>query len=121
GTRAAMKSQHDVSAPEIRDFLKRLSHEEAACCVMLARHVAELSGAATPQVGVFHQSAMAITDISVRLSFLNRGQGWIVRRLKEMLPRVRCDALHADLQKMLKTHERHIDMANNLVKILAAN
>ena len=54
---------------------------------------------------------MAIADPGTRIGFLNRGQGWVVRRLQEMLPRVRDDRLHADLRAMLQSHEANIACA----------
>ena len=47
---------------------------------------------------------MAISDMAERLAFLNRGQAWVVRKLEGLLPKVRDDALHADLDAMLKSH-----------------
>jgi hypothetical protein len=115
GTKVALKSQNDGAAPEIVDFLKHLGRDEASCCAMLARHVTALGGEATAETGSFHTSAMAIADINARLAFVNRGQGWVVRRITEMLPRVRNDALHADLQDMLKTHRDNIAATNALL------
>jgi nitronate monooxygenase len=57
---------------------------------------------------------MAIEDLGARISFLNRGQGWVVRKLREMLPRVRDEALHRDLDEMLRSHVTNIDLANDL-------
>jgi Domain of unknown function (DUF6306) len=58
---------------------------------------------------------MTISDVAERIRFLNRGQGWVVRRLRQMLPRVRNDGLHADLSEMLRSHEANIALANNVV------
>ena len=54
---------------------------------------------------------MAIADPGERVIFLNRGQAWVVRKLREMLPRVRSDRLHADLSEMLRSHEANIALA----------
>ena len=32
---------------------------------------------------------MAIEDLAERIAFLNRGQGWVVRKLRELIPKVR--------------------------------
>jgi hypothetical protein len=37
-----------------------------------------------------------------RLAFLNRGQGWVVRKLEALLATVRDETLHAELTEMLK-------------------
>ena len=54
---------------------------------------------------------MAISDLGERIAFLNRGQGWVVRKLRELLPRVRDNSLHADLSEMLRSHEANIALA----------
>ena len=67
------------------------------------RHIKALGEAPSPRVGAFYGKAMAIADLAERITFLNRGEGWVVRKLREMLPRVRNDRLHADLTEMLRT------------------
>jgi nitronate monooxygenase len=59
-------------------------------------------------VGAFYDKAMAITDLTERMALLNRGQSWVVRKLRELLPRVRDESLRIDLQKMLESHEANI-------------
>lgn len=115
GTRVAMHSHRDDRSRNAAEFLKRLARDEAACCTMLARHVAALGGRVSSGVGNFYESAMSIADLDLRLAFINRGQGWVVRRLKEMLPKVKCDELHADLTEMLRTHEKNITTTNRLL------
>lgn len=111
GTKVATVSRSNT--PEtLNRFLRRLARDEARCCAMLTGHIVALGGVATTDVGSFYRAAMAIPDIRLRFGFINRGQGWVIRRLKEMLPRIRNDRLHADLSEMLRTHERNIDLAN---------
>lgn len=64
--------------------------------------------------GAFSDKAMMIADLDERIGFLNRGQGWVVRELREMLPRVRDDGLHAGLAEMLRSHEVNIARANDV-------
>ena len=45
---------------------------------------------------------MAIAELRERVAFINRGQGWVVKKLREMLPRVRDDELHTRLPGMLQ-------------------
>jgi hypothetical protein len=40
----------------------------------------------------------------------------VVRKLREMLPRVRDDRLHVDLSAMLRSHEVNIDLVNDAGK-----
>jgi Domain of unknown function (DUF6306) len=82
---------------------------------MLAQHLARLGAVPSIRVGDFHQKAMAIADLGERIAFLNRGQGWVVRKLREALPRVRDDRLHADLADMLRSHEANIALATEVL------
>lgn len=65
--------------------------------------------------GAFKDKALAIEALSDRIAFLNRGQGWVVRKFREMLPKVRDDALHSDLSEMLTSHEANIARANEVL------
>lgn len=79
---------------------------------MLFRQVKALGENPSSETGAFHGKAMAITDLNERIAFLNRGQGWVVKRLREILPRVRDSDLHADLTEMMISHEANIELAN---------
>jgi hypothetical protein len=39
---------------------------------------------------------------------------WVVRKLRELLPRVRDNSLHADLSEMLRSHEANIALATEV-------
>jgi len=85
--------------------------DEARWCAMLLRHIKALGETPSPKVGAFYGKAMAIADLGDRIVFLNRGQSWVVRKLREMLPRVRDNRLHSDLAEMLRSHEANIALA----------
>jgi nitronate monooxygenase len=62
------------------------------------------------KTGALHEQAMTIADIPERLAFLNRGQGWVARKLKMLLPTIRDETIHADLAVMLASHESDISL-----------
>jgi nitronate monooxygenase len=64
---------------------------------------------------------MAIEGFAPRLAFVNRGQGWVVRKLKALLPRVRDDGLYETLSLMLVAHERNIESASEALARRAAS
>src|SRR3954451_15927276 len=97
------------------DLWKGKRFSNARWCGMLLGHIKALGEAPSPRVGAFYGKAMAIEDLAERITFLNRGHGWVVRKLREMLPRVRNDRLHAVLAEMLRSHEANIALANNVV------
>ena len=41
----------------------------------------------------------------------NRGQSWVVRKLQALMPRVRDEVLHMDLQRMAERHGTNIKLA----------
>jgi hypothetical protein len=115
GAKVALDSAREVAAGPLADLLQHIRHDEARWCAMLMGQINRLGGEASPRIGAFHDKAMAIEDIEARLVFLNRGQGWVVRKLREMMPRVQDQALYADLAHMLSSHVANISLANGAV------
>jgi hypothetical protein len=105
-----------VDTGPLAELLRTIQRDEARWCAMLHRHVKALGGKPSPNIGAFYGKAMAVTDLRERIAFLNRGQSWVVRKLREMLPRIRNDRLHADLSEMLRSHEVNIVLANEVGK-----
>ena len=46
--------------------------------------------------------------LAERLAFLNRGQAWVIRRLREALPRIHHDLTYQELKTMLEVHEANV-------------
>jgi hypothetical protein len=115
GARVAFESARAAGSDRIAELLRTIQRDEARWCGMLLGHIEALGEAPSRQVGAFYGKAMAISDVAERIRFLNHGQGWVVRKLRQMLPRVRNDGLHADLSEMLGSHEANITVANDAV------
>jgi hypothetical protein len=79
---------------------------------MLHRQIKALGEKPSVETGAFYGKAMAIADLRERIAFLNRGQGWVVKKLRGILPRVHDRDLHADLSEMLQSHEANIELVN---------
>ena len=114
GARVTLESAHAAGSGPIAELMRTIQRDEAHWCAMLAHHIKALGATPSSTVGAFHGKAMAIQDLGERIIFLNRGQGWVGRKLGEMLPRVRGDQLHADLSEMLRSHEANIVLACEL-------
>jgi hypothetical protein len=112
GARVALESARQAAPGALADLLQDIRHDEARWCAMLLKQIERLGGTASPRMGAFHGKAMEIEDLKARLVFLNRGQGWVVRKLREMLPRVSDEALCVDLAHMLSSHVANITLAN---------
>jgi Domain of unknown function (DUF6306) len=116
GTGVALKSAEAAAGTPFVELLRDVHRDEARWCAMLLRQLKALGAPASPRIGAFQEKAMAIGGLPERLVFLNRGQGWVVRKLREMMPKVRADDLHRDLAEMLGSHETNIARTSELLK-----
>ena len=101
-------SKQAVNA-ESRAILREIAGDEARFCAMLIRHVGRLGGAPSRHTGAFHTKLAALESTHERLDLLDRGQGWVVRKLTEALPRISDTSLREDLKEMLDAHRRNIE------------
>jgi hypothetical protein len=114
GARVTLESARAAGTGPIAELMRTIQRDEARWCAMLLGHIKGLGEAPSPRVGAFYGKAMAIADLGERIAFLNRGQGWVARKLREMLPRVRDNRLHTDLSEMLRSHEANIALADDV-------
>jgi nitronate monooxygenase len=115
GTRVARESRDQcITAPE-RQLMTDIHGDEARWCKMLIEAIPRWGGEPSLKVGDFHQRAMAIADLDERLRFLNRGQGWVAKRLGEMIPRVADAALRTELVAMRENHDANIARVNRFL------
>jgi len=112
GARVTARTAAETSDAAMATLMKQVYADEARWCGMLLGWVRRLGGTPSERVGAFYEKAMAIAGIAERAAFINRGQGWVVRKLREILAKVRDDRLHADLADMLKAHEENIARVN---------
>lgn len=109
GARVAMESGRDIPPSALATLVQDIHQDEVRWCGMLMRTIGSMQGTASSATGAFWGKAMAIPDLEQRLSFLNRGQAWVVRRLQGLIPRVRDAQVQADLAAMLEAHTRNIE------------
>jgi hypothetical protein len=113
GAKVTLETARQAEQPAIVQLMHHIQHDEARWCAMLLQQIRTLGGAASPRVGAFYDKAMAIDDIAERIVFLNRGQGWVVRKLRELIPKVQDDQMSSELHHMLTSHEANITLANS--------
>lgn len=114
GAKVTMETANGAGHTPLGRLMREIQHDEAHWGGMLSGHLKRLGAEPSAKTGAFYDKAMAIADLGERTQFLNRGQGWVVKKLKEILPRVRDDALHADFAEMLRSHEDNIARANEV-------
>jgi hypothetical protein len=116
GTGVALRSADAASGTPFVGLLRDIHKDEARWCAMLLRQLKALGVPASTRIGAFQEKCLAIDPLPERIAFLNRGQGWVVKKLREMMPRVRDDALHRDLAEMLESHVTNIARANEALE-----
>lgn len=115
GARVAQGSRKTGSLAGYVQLMRDVRKDEAHWCAMLTRQIERLGGIPSRKTGAFLDKAMAIPAPLDRLAFLNRGQAWVVRKLEELMPRVRDGALHADLKDMADRHCANIRLAEDFL------
>ncbi len=115
GAKIARTMTADASGGLAGDVLKALAIDEARFCAMLTRHIKRLEADPSARTGTFREKVLALHGLGNRLRLLNRGQGWVVRKLKEALPRIHDEALYGDLANMLSVHETNISKCEDLL------
>ncbi len=116
GARVALESSKAKEPAGYSELMQHVRKDEAHWCAMLTRQIQLLCGTPSRKTGAFRGKAMAIPEPLDRLSFLNRGQAWVVRKLEKLMPRIRDDALHADLKDMAEKHRVNIDLADTFLE-----
>jgi nitronate monooxygenase len=110
GARVARETAAQIpSDSDWHGLVQEIQHDEVHWCGMLLKLIRALPGTPSAQTGAFHGKAMAIADLSERMTFLNRGQAWVVRRLQALIPRIADSATRAELQAMLDAHVSNIN------------
>jgi hypothetical protein len=116
GARATIRFVGESNDKALRTTLRKVAMDESRFCAMLARHVRALGGLPSAGTGVFYDRLVAIPEFPDRLALLNRGQGWVVRKLQDVLRCVRDDRLYDDLKTMLRDHEANIRRCNRYLE-----
>lgn len=109
GARVAMETARGMPPGALTTLVEDIHRDEVRWCSMLMRSIKALEGSSSSATGAFWGKAMAIVDVDQRLSFLNRGQAWVVRRLEALIPRVPDAQVRADLGQMLEAHRTNIE------------
>lgn len=122
GSRVCLRTAEAATDPASRLLVENIQRDEAHWCAVLTKAILTLGATPSSRIGAFYEKAMAISSLPERLAFLNRGQGWVIKRLRELTPKVQDQAIHRALSTMLASHERNVALVNaNLQSPPAAN
>lgn len=113
GARIGVRLVQAAEDPDATALAGTIRRDEARWCRMLADTLRRLGVEPSPRVGDFYDKVMTIEGFDARLALVNRGQAWVVRKLTDLLPKIRDDRLHADLRAMLEAHAGNIELTDN--------
>jgi nitronate monooxygenase len=94
--------------------IRAVQLDEARNCAVLIHLLLEAEAAPTAAVGGFYERGLVIASWRERLEFLNRGQGWVAKRLAAAIPRVP-ECARAALQEMHDSHVANIQSCETLL------
>jgi hypothetical protein len=116
GARITIRTAAETSTPGLAALMNDVHRDEAHWCAILLKWIAHLGGEPSPRVGEFYEKCLALPDLAERAAFINRGQGWVARKLRQTLPKISNGKMHADLSAMLHSHEDNIARTNAFLK-----
>ena len=111
--RLTLESARTESDDPIAEPMQTLQRDELRRRATLLGHINVLGGMPSLKIDSFYEDAMAIVDLNGRITSLNRHRGRMVGKLRQILPRVRNDRLHADLTELLRSLEPDIPLVKN--------
>lgn len=108
GAKTLLHIAKDAKRSDTASMAKAIHKDEARWCATLIEAIRNLDGEPSTKTGQFYEKVMALSGESTRLALVNRGQGWVVKKLRDVLPKI-ADAQLADkLSVMLTSHEENI-------------
>jgi len=107
GAKVAGESLRQTSDPKQRDLLQQVLKGEGDSCRHLLTCLRHLGLEPNRETGAFYAKAMAIESLEERLLFVDKGQQWVIRKLREYLPGCEDALIRSELEQMLKIHEEN--------------
>jgi len=109
GRRLASAVAESADDPKLAQLVAIHSEEDAHWVVVLSRHIQRLGGSAD----LLESKSLKPDDLSKCAIDIHRLRSRLVVRLEALVPRVRDDALHADLVEMALKDRASIARAEN--------
>lgn len=105
GARVATESLEQCDDPAQRALLEQIRQGEVESCKLVLNCLKHLGLEPNRETGAFYGKAMAIESLDERLPFVDKGQQWVIRKLREYLPGCEDELIRGELEKMLHIHE----------------
>lgn len=101
---------------KLATVLQDVAKDEARYCAMLTKHIVRLGGTPNTVTGLFYDKLRDAPSLARKLDLLDRGQGWVVRKLREAISKIDDPMLYTDLVEMADTHDRNIALCKTFAQ-----
>jgi len=108
----------EAPSAETQKLFEGVRNDEAWACAGLVRSIKTLGGVASEKKGDFAEKVMNEPTLADRLRFLNRGQGWVVKRLDAFVGDTLPESVSEFLEEMKKRHVINIEACERLAASL---
>jgi nitronate monooxygenase len=109
----------EARSPEMQKLFEDVRDDEAWSCAGLVRSIKTLGGTISDKKGDFADKVMNEPTLAARLRLLNRGQGWVVKRLDGLLGEGLPESVAGFLEEMKTRHVSNIEACERLATSLA--
>jgi hypothetical protein len=110
----------EARGPEMQTLFEAVRDDEAWSCAGLVRSIKTMGGAVSDRKGDFAEKVMQEPTLAARLQLLNRGQGWVVKRLDGLLGETLPPSVRTFLDEMKTRHRANIEACERLAESLKA-
>jgi len=100
---------------DMRARLLGIQRDESRNSAVLIRMLRHIRAEPTQATGQFLQTALATHGIRARLDLLNRGQGWVARRIAAVLPFIADRVVRDEMKSMQDSHLANIDVCRRIL------
>lgn len=108
----------EARSTEMRKLFEKVRNDEAWACAGLARSIKMLGGVMSERKGDFAGKLTSEPTLAARLRLLNRGQGWVVKRLDGLLGETLLGSVSEFLEEMKTRHTANIEACDRLAESL---
>src|SRR5215813_15314918 len=107
-----------AQGPEMQKLFEGVRDDEAWSCAGLVRSIRALGGSISEKKGDFADKVMREPTLAARLRLLNRGQGWVVKRLDGLLGQALPQPVSEFVNEMKRRHITNIEACERLAASL---
>ena len=116
GVEALSRLLPEARSPAMQTLFEAVRDDEAWSCAGLARAIKSLDGVMSEKKGDFADKVMGEPTLVARLQLLNRGQGWVVKRLDSLLEETLPASVREFLEEMKARHHANIKACDRLAE-----